>query len=276
MIKTDFLLNDNTYIPSIGFGTWQIPDGADAYESTLIALKAGYRHIDTAYVYRNEKSVGRAIKDSGIDRKDLYITTKLSANVKDSTQVVSFFEESLANLGLEYIDLYLIHNARPWTDRIENYDYFDENVAIWKEMEKLLETGKLRSIGVSNFFVKDLENLLSRTTIVPVLNQIKYHPGYLLQDTIDYCEQHNILVEAYSPFGTGKIFNSEILAEIAKETGKNIAQVSLRWCLQKGALPLPKSVTEDRIIANLDVLDFHLTDEQMHRLDEHPEFPSKV
>ncbi len=275
MIKTDFLLNNNTYIPSLGFGTWQIPEGADAYESTLAALKAGYRHIDTAYVYHNEKSVGRAIKDSNINRDDLYITTKLSANVKDASQVVAYFEKSLENLGLDYIDLYLIHNARPWQDRIEDYDYFEENVAVWKEMEKLLETGKLRSIGVSNFFVKDLENLLKHTTVVPVLNQIKYHPGYLLEDTIEFCEQHNILVEAYSPFGTGKIFDSEILKEIAEETNKTIAQVSLRWVLQKGALPLPKSVTPERIVANLDVFDFKLNDDQMKRLDNHPEFPAK-
>ncbi len=272
MIKTDYLLNDHTYIPSIGFGTWQIPDGDQAYASTLAALKAGYRHIDTAYVYRNEQSVGQAIKDSGIDRRDLYITTKLSANIKDPEAVVPYFEKSLKNLGLEYIDLYLIHNARPWSDRIENYDYFQENVAVWKQMEELLKTGKCRSIGVSNFYVKDLENLLKHTEVVPVLNQIKYHPGYVLQDTIDYCQQHNILIEAYSPFGTGKIFDSEILKTIAQEVNKSIAQVSMRWLLQKGALPLPKSVTPERIVSNLDVFDFHLTENQMELLDQHPEF----
>lgn len=267
MIKTDYKLNNNILIPSIGFGTWQIPDGEEAYNSTLWALDNGYRHIDTAYVYRNEKSVGQAIKDSGIDRSDIFVTTKLSANIKDASQVREYAQKSLDNLGLDYVDLYLIHNARPWSGGIEGHDYFEENVAIWKVMEELYDEGKTRSIGVSNFLVKDLENLLENTIVIPVLNQIKFHPGYLQEDIVEFCQSHQILVEAYSPFKTGKIFGNSSIAELASKYGKTEAQIIMRWILQLGHLPLPKSVHQERIISNLDVLDFKLSDEDMKRMN---------
>lgn len=267
MIKTDYKLNNNILIPSIGFGTWQIPDGEEAYNSTLWALENGYRHIDTAYVYRNEKSVGQAIKDSGIDRSDIFVTTKLSANIKDASQVREYAQKSLDNLGLDYVDLYLIHNARPWSGGIEGHDYFEENVAIWKVMEELYDEGKTRSIGVSNFLVKDLENLLENTIVIPVLNQIKFHPGYLQEDIVEFCQSHQILVEAYSPFKTGKIFGNSSIAELASKYDKTEAQIIMRWILQLGHLPLPKSVHQERIISNLDVLDFKLSDEDMKRMN---------
>ncbi len=263
MIKTDYKLNNNILIPSIGFGTWQIPDGDDAYNSTLWALENGYRHIDTAYVYRNEKSVGQAIKDYGLDRSDVFVTTKLSANIKDSTLVREYALKSLDNLGLDYVDCYLIHNARPWSDGIEGHDYFEENVAVYKVMEELYDEGKVRSIGVSNFLVKDLENLLEYSMVIPVLNQIKFHPGYLQEDIVEFCENHQILVEAYSPFATGKIFGHEDIMKLAQKHNKTEAQIILRWILQLGHLPLPKSVTKERIISNLDVFDFNLDDEDM-------------
>lgn len=268
MIKTDYKLNNNILIPSIGFGTWQIPDGDEAYQSTLWALEAGYRHIDTAYVYRNEKSVGQAIKDSGIARENIFVTTKLSANIKNADEVRPYFEESLQNLGLDYVDLYLIHNARPWNDAKEGYDYFEENVAIYEIMEQLYEEGKIRSIGVSNFLVKDLENLLENTIVIPVLNQIKFHPGYLQEDVVEFCQSHQILVEAYSPFQTGKIFGNEIIAGLARKYQKTEAQLILRWILQLGHLPLPKSVTQERIISNLDVLDFKISEEDMKQINK--------
>lgn len=267
MIKTDYKLNNNILIPSIGFGTWQIPDGEEAYQSTLWALENGYRHIDTAYVYRNEKSVGQAIKESGIDRSDIFVTTKLSANIKDHTQVREYAEKSLENLGLDYVDLYLIHNARPWSGGIEGHDYFEENVAVWKVMEELYEEGKTRSIGVSNFLVKDLENLLEYTVVIPVLNQIKFHPGYLQEEVVEFCQNHQILVEAYSPFATGRIFGNETILKLAEKYGKSEAQVIMRWILQLGHLPLPKSVHEDRIISNSDVFDFKLTEEEMNTMN---------
>lgn len=268
MIKTDYKLNNNILIPSIGFGTWQIPDGDEAYQSTLWALENGYRHIDTAYVYRNEKSVGKAIVDSGIDRADIFVTTKLSANIKNADEVRPYFEESLQNLGLDYVDLYLIHNARPWNDAKEGHDYFEENVAIYEVMQELYEEGKIRSIGVSNFLVKDLENLLENTIVIPVLNQIKFHPGYLQEDVVEFCQSHQILIEAYSPFQTGQIFGNEVIAGLARKYQKTEAQLILRWILQLGHLPLPKSVTQERIISNLDVFDFKISEEDMKQINK--------
>lgn len=268
MIKTDYKLNNNILIPSIGFGTWQIPDGEDSYNSTLWALENGYRHIDTAYVYRNEKSVGQAIADSQIDRTDIFVTTKLSSQIKDPELVREYALKSLENLGLDYVDCYLIHNARPWRDAIEGYDYFEENVAIYKVMEDLYEEGLLRSIGVSNFNVRDLENLLENSIVIPVLNQIKFHPGYLQEEIVEFCQNHQILVEAYSPFATGRIFGQEDIAYLAHQYKKTEAQIILRWILQLGHLPLPKSVTKERILSNLDVFDFNLSDRAMQVLND--------
>lgn len=269
-ICKNYVLNNGVNVSSIGFGTWQIPDGEQTYNSVRWALEHGYRHIDTAYTYGNEKSVGQAVKDSGIDRNEIFITTKLSANIKDPSAVRSYFMESLENLQIDYVDMYLIHNARPWRDRKEDYDYFDENVAIWKEFEKLYEEGLTRSIGVSNFNERDLENLLARTMVIPVMNQIKFHPGYLQTSVTEFCNGHNILVEAYSPFATGKIFGSPILKEISERVGRSEAQVIMAWVLQQGYLPLPKSTHEHRIIENFDVFEFTLSEEDMLKLTNHP------
>ena len=268
MIVKSFELHNHVVIPSVGFGTWQITEGEEAYNSTLWALEAGYRHIDTAYVYRNEKSVGQAIKDFGLAREEVFVTTKLSANIKDASLVREYAEKSLANLGLDYVDCYLIHNARPWNDRIEGYDYFKENVEVYKVMEELYDEGKVRSIGVSNFLVKDLENLMENTIVIPVLNQIKFHPGYLQKDVVEFCQNHQILVEAYSPFATGDIFGNEIIKKLAEKYGKSEAQIILNWILQLGHLPLPKSVTKERIISNLEVFDFELSEEDMKVMNQ--------
>lgn len=270
-IQRYYVLNNNVVVDSIGFGTWQIPDGQQTYDSVRWALEHGYRHIDTAYVYRNEKSVGQAIRDSGIDRKEIFVTTKLSANIKDPSLVEKYFEKSLNNLGMDYVDMYLIHNARPWSDAIPNYDYFDENVAVWQEMEKIYDSGRARSIGVSNFNEKDLENLLARTMTIPVMNQIKYHPGHLQISVTEFCDNHNILVEAYSPFATGKIFGSPEIKAIAEKHGRTEAQIIMAWILRKGYLPLPKSTHEERIKSNREVFDIKLSDEDMDILTQHPE-----
>lgn len=263
----NYTLNNETQIQEIGFGTWQIPNGQEAYNSVKWALEAGYRHIDTAYVYGNEESVGKAIKDSGIPREEIFVTTKLSAQVKDASEVRKYFEESLTNLGLDYVDCYLIHNARPWKDAKEGYDYFKENVAVWAEMEKIYDEGLTRSIGVSNFLVKDLENLLEHSIVIPVMNQIKYHPGYTQDDVVEFCKNHQILVEAYSPFATGKLFDNPVLVSIANKYKKTQAQVIVKWVLQQGHLPLPKSVTKERIESNIQDLDFELDEQDVQLLN---------
>lgn len=269
-IQKQYLLNNDVLIPSVGFGTWKIQEGQEAYDSVKAALEIGYRHIDTAYVYGNEKSVGQAIKDSGIPREEIFVTTKFPSAIKDDidTKVREYFFRSLESLGLEYVDLYLIHNARPWQDAIPNYDYFDENVAIWKEMEKLYEEGYIRAIGVSNFHERDLENLLARTIVIPVINQIRFHPGHTQIAVTEFCDDHNILIEAYSPFATGKAFDSELLVELAQKYEATQAQVIMAWILGQGYLPLPKSVTYERIKENFDVFELKLSVTDMERLTD--------
>lgn len=269
-IQRHYVLNNGVVVPSIGFGTWQIPDGEKTYQSVKWALELGYRHIDTAYVYRNEVSVGKAIKDSGIPRDEIFVTTKLPSHIKDASKVRDYFFRSLKNLDLDYVDLYLIHNARPWQDAIPNYDYQDENVAVWKEMEQLYEEKLIRSIGVSNFHERDLENLLARTMVIPVINQIKYHPGHTQIAVTEFSDNHHILVEAYSPFATGKMFGSPLLVELAEKYQATQAQIIMSWVLGYGYLPLPKSVTYERIKENLDVFDLKLSKEDMARLTDAP------
>ena len=268
-IRKHYLLNNGVVVPSVGFGTWQIPNGQEAYQSVMWALNHGYRHIDTAFVYGNESSVGQAIIDSKIDRKEIFVTTKLSANIKDASLVREAFFESLKNLQMDYVDMYLIHNARPWKNSRVDYEYFDENVAVYKELEKLYEEGYVRSIGVSNFNERDLENILARTIVIPVMNQIKFYPGFTQISITEFCDNHNILVEAYSPFATGRIFESSLLEELASKYQKSKAQVIMAWILQQGYLPLPKSVTEARIIENFDVYDVVLEDVDMVKLTNH-------
>lgn len=262
-MKHYYTLNNGVKIPAIGFGTWQIPDGPEAYNATLAALKAGYRHIDTAMVYGNEKSVGRAIKDSGINREEIFVTTKLSAMIKGYDEALAEFEKSLANLGLDYIDLYLIHNVKPWGVESDGYEYMDANIASWKAFEKLYEEGKLRSIGVSNFLPGHLEILIENAKIKPMVNQIRLHPEHIPTENIRFCRKNDILIEAYSPFATGKIFGGKKYAEIAEKYGKTVAQVLVRWSYQNGFLPLPKSVNEQRIKENHDIFDFELSQEDM-------------
>ncbi|NLD25995.1 MAG: aldo/keto reductase [Acholeplasmataceae bacterium] len=258
-----FTLANGVEIPVIGFGTWQIPDGGIAYNSVLEALKAGYRHIDTAMVYGNEKSVGRAIKDSGVKREDIFVTTKLSANIKGYEEALAEFEKSMHNLQLDYLDLYLIHNVKPWSVASDGYEYMEKNIASWKAFEKLYKEGKIRAIGVSNFLPGHLEILIKNTEIAPMVNQIRLNPQVIPTDNIKYCRENNILIEAYSPFATGRIFSDDKYEAIAAKYNKSVAQLLVRWSLQYGFLPLPKSVTATRIKENLDVFDFEITPEDM-------------
>lgn len=258
-----FTLRNGVKIHAVGFGTWQIPDGDEAYQSTLEALKTGYRHIDTAMAYRNEKSVGKAIKDSKIPREEIFVTTKLPAQIKGYEEAKNAFYESLENLGLEYIDLYLIHAPKPWGVDKDAMEFMPENIASWKAFEELYEAGKIKSIGVSNFTPEHLSVLMKETNIVPHANQILVHPHHIPSENIAFCKANHILVEAYSPLATGRIFTDEKIAAIAKKYEKSIAQVCIRWSYQLGLLPLPKSVTPSRIKENFEIFDFELSAEDM-------------
>lgn len=259
-----FVLGNGVRIPKIGFGTWQIKNGEDAYIATLNALKIGYRHIDTAYAYGNEESIARAIKDSKIKREELFITTKLPANIKNYEETLEYFNRSIKALGLDYIDLYLIHAPWPWTD-VGN-DYSAGNVAAWKAMIKLYEEKKIRAIGVSNFNEREIVNLIENTSFKPLVNQIRFFIGNTQEEITSYCQRNNILVEAYSPLATGEIVENENLKSFAQKYGVTIPQICIRYCLQKQTLPLPKASSFGHIKENFD-LDFIIEKNDMDYLD---------
>ena len=265
MIKNEFFtLNNGVKIPSIGFGTWQVAEGEEGYNSCLWALKSGYRHIDTAFVYGNEPSVARAIADSGISRPDIFITTKLPADIKTYDGAKEYFEKSLKNLDTDYIDLYLIHAPWPWSD--VGSDHTEGNIAAWSAMIDLYNDGRVRAIGVSNFHVKDIKAIVDATGFVPAVNQIRYFIGNTQNEIAEYCQANNILVEAYSPLATGALVEHSDLTKLAEKYGVSIPQLCIRFCVENGTLPLPKSVNEARIKANLEI-DFEISKEDMEYLN---------
>ena len=265
MKTTDFFkLSNGVSVPAIGFGTWQIPPGDITYNSVKEALKAGYRHIDTAQAYGNEASVGQAIRDSGIDRSEIFVTSKLPAEIKSYFRAGRHAEFTMKKIGLDYIDLYLIHAPWPWTEI--GADYTKENIEVWKAMEEFYESGKTRSIGISNFNVKDIDAILENCRIKPMVNQIKLHIGHPQEEIVSHCVKNDIIVEGYSPLSTGKLLKNGEVAKIAGKYGSSVAQLSIRYVLEKGALPLPKSTHPEYIRQNLDV-DFEISTEDMQHLD---------
>ena len=263
-LTDSFTLADGATIPKIGFGTWQIPDGDAAYDAVSAALEAGYRHIDTARAYGNEASVGRAIESSGIPREEIYLTTKLPAEVKTSEGAGESFEKSIAALGMDYVDLYLIHAPWPWDDH--GSEHHAGNAAAWSAMEEIHEAGRARAIGVSNFEFEDIESLVATAKIRPLVNQIRFFIGNTQDELTDYCQTNGILVEGYSPLATGAILDNEEVARIAEGYGRTVAQICIRYVLQNGVLPLPKTTTPSRMVENADV-DFEISEEDMDTLD---------
>ena len=271
-MKREITLYNGVKVPTIALGTWQIPDGKDCYDSVMYALKAGYRHIDTAAAYGNERSVGQAIKDSKIDRKEVFITTKLPAEIKDYEMAKKYFNDSLANLGVDYIDLYLIHAPWPWNEI--GKDCRKENIEIWKAFIEFYNQKKVRAIGVSNFHPFEIDYLVEATNFVPMANQILFFIGNRQQETYDYCMKHNIAIEAYSPLATGRILGNELLQKLADKYNCSVAKICLAYCLQKGTIILPKSTHQERIEANFNV-DIILSKEDMDYLDSLDELTYK-
>lgn len=265
MSLTDtYTLNNGVEIPIVGFGTWQTPNGNIAQSSVVEALDAGYRHIDTAAAYGNQESVGRGIRKSGVPRDEIFVTTKLWNKDHGYQAAKQAIDRSLMELGLDYLDLYLIHWPNPEMFR----DHWQEmNADSWRAMEEAVAAGKIRAIGVSNFRPKHLDALLETATIKPTVNQIFLNPSDMQPEVTAYNDAHDILNEAYSPLGTGKIFKIDELQAIADKYGKTVAQVVLRWSLQYSFLPLPKSVHEDRIKENAQLFDFELTAADMTLID---------
>jgi diketogulonate reductase-like aldo/keto reductase len=258
-----YQLNNGVQIPVVGFGTWQTPGGEVAVSSVKEAIKAGYRHIDTAAFYGNEESVGQAIKESGIDRKDLFITTKLWNSDHGYEAALKACAASLERLRLDYLDLYLIH----WPNPIRFRDQFESvNAETWKALEKIYKDGKARAIGISNYMPHHIEATLKNAEIIPAVNQIRLYPGFIQEETARCCKEKGILVQAYSPLGTGAMLEVKELQELAEKYHKTVAQICLRWSLQMGFLPLPKSVTPARIKENADVFDFELSEKDVQNL----------
>ena len=250
-----FTLSNGVEIPCVGFGTFQTPDGEECINAVSDALNAGYRHIDTAMIYRNELGVGEAIKQSDIPREELFITTKLWNGDRGYERTLEAFDESMERLGLDYLDLYLIH----WPNPLEFRDCWQEkNAGSWKAFEELYNDKRIRSIGISNFLPHHINELMKTATIAPMVNQIRLCPGDTQDETVDFCRSMNILLQAYSPFGTGLIFDVPEMKALADKYNKSIAQICVRWCLQRDYLPLPKSVKTDRIKENADVFGFEL------------------
>lgn len=258
-----FVLKNGVKVPEIGFGTWQIPN-EEAFDSVTMALKNGYTHIDTAFGYQNEENVGKAVREFDIAREDVFVTSKLEASIKDYDGTIKQFNETMDNLGLDYLDLYLIHAPRPWGEK--GTDHTEGNIQAWKAMETLYNDGKIRSIGVSNFSISDIQAIIDNCDIVPMVNQIPFYIGRDQKDLIAFCNEHSILVEAYSPLATGDLLNSPELKAIADNYDRTPAQICIKYCLQKGTLPLPKSTHESRIIENAQ-MDFEIDEADMKKLD---------
>lgn len=259
-MKHNYTLNNGVSIPSVGFGTWQTPDGQTAIDAVKHAIECGYRHIDGAAVYGNETSVGKGIRQSGINRPELFVTSKVWNTERGYDTTLRAFDKTLSDLGLDYLDLYLIH----WPASSGRFNDWNEiNATTWKAMERLYAEGRVKAIGVSNFLPHHLEALMDGASVMPAVNQIEFHPGFMQTACVDFCQKNNILVEAWSPLGTGRMLGNETLGSIAAKYGKSVAQLCIRWVLQHGILPLPKSVTPHRIEENLNVWDFSISDSDM-------------
>ena len=262
-----FTMANGVQIPKLGFGTWQTPNDV-ATDVVQTALRLGYTHIDTASAYENESGVGLGVRSFDIPREDVFITSKVPAEVKSYQEAVRLIERSLNLLALGPIDLMLIHAPKPWSEMFTagTPRYFDENIEVWTALEEAYHRGDLRAIGVSNFQIDDIENLTSHCTEEPVANQIHFRIGKTQDELVAYCMAHNILIEAYSPMGTGDLLHNAEIAAVAARYGKSVAQVCIRYTLQKGTLPLPKSVHEEYIEQNTQI-DFEISDEDMALLD---------
>lgn len=261
-------LNDGNKIPSIGFGTYKATE-QEGIESVKQALQNGYRLLDGAAKYENEEAVGIGIKESGIAREEIFVTTKVWRENLGYEQTKKAVKTSLKKLQLDYIDLYLIH----WPANFKNFgnDWKNVNAETWRAMEELQKEGKLKSIGVSNFWIEHLDALLETAKITPAINQIEFHPGYWQAELKNYCDSKNIIIEAWSPLARGRVFTNELLREIAEKHQKSISQICLRWCVQHGVIPIPKSTTLERIKDNIDVFNFELTTEEMEQINQIPE-----
>ncbi|MCX5434904.1 MULTISPECIES: aldo/keto reductase [unclassified Streptomyces] len=278
ILDETYTLSNSVEIPKLGLGTWFIDD-AQAAEAVRAAVEIGYRNIDTAQAYGNERGVGEGVRTAGVPRDKLFVSTKLAAEIKDHDQAVDAIDGSLEKLGIEYIDLMLIHSPQPWND-FRGGDYAEGNREAWRALEEAHQAGKIRSIGVSNFQQQDLENVLQGATVVPHVNQLLVHAGNTPWELLDYCEGKQILVEAYSPIAHGAILQNAEVQAMAVKYGVSVPQLCIRYTLQLGTVSLPKTANPEHMRSNAEV-DFKISGDDMDALrslrnvdyGEHSMFP---
>jgi len=264
ILEENYTLSNGVEIPKLGLGTWMI-DNDEVAEVVKDALEIGYRHIDTAQAYQNESGVGDGIKESDIAREDIFVTTKIAAELKSYDEAAASIDESLKKMGLEYIDLIIIHSPKPWAEFHGEDHYLEGNKEVWKALEEAYQAGKVKAIGLSNFEKVDVENILESCNVKPMVNQVLAHISNTPHDLIQYSEDNDILVEAYSPMGHGELFKNEKVKEMAEKYDVSIPQLCIRYGLQLGLLPLPKSGNPEHIKSNAEV-DFSISEEDMEFL----------
>ena len=260
----NFILQNGNFVPALAYGTWLIKN-EKAADCVIMALNAGYRHIDTAQAYENEKGVGEGIRQSGLRREEIYVTTKVQAEFKNYKKAKKSIDESLEKLGLDYIDLILIHCPQPWMLFRGKRRFFKENIEVWKALEDAYKEGKVKAIGVSNFLVDDLENIINNCEIKPMVNQILCHIGNTPMDVIKYCQEHNIVVESYSPIAHGAALKDKTIEKMANKYGVSIAQLCIKYTLQLDTISIPKASSKEHIEDNAK-LDFEISKEDMIEL----------
>ena len=261
ILQETYTLANGVRIPKLGLGTWLIPD-TEVAAAVKSAIGLGYRHIDTAQAYGNERGTGEGVRASGLMREEIFVTTKVAAENKSYESAAASIDESLRKLGMDYADLIIIHCPQPWAEFRGPKRYFKENKEVWKALEDAYEAGKVRAIGVSNFLIDDLQNILEDCSIKPMVNQILLHVGETPRDLLSFCKEQNILVEAYSPIAHGAALKSEAIGEVARKYGVTIPQLCIQYTLQLDAVSLPKSSNPEHIRSNVQ-LDFTISDEDM-------------
>ena len=260
MKKEYTVLSNGVKMPNLAFGTFKVNEGDDV-QIILDAINVGYRHFDTAAFYNTEEALGKAIKKSGIPREEFFITTKVWKTSMGYEGAKKSFEESLEKLDMDYVDLLLIHWPRPDAES----DWKKLDIETWKAFEKIYKEGKTKAIGVSNFLNNHMQNILDNCEVVPMVNQIEFHPGYIQKDVVDFDKKHGIVVEAWSPLGRERVFKDKLLNKLAEKYGKSVAQICLAFALQMDVVPLPKSSSVERMKQNMDI-DFELEKEDFEKI----------
>lgn len=275
VLQETYMLNNGVEVPKLGLGTWFIEDSKVA-DAVKAAVEIGYRHIDTAQAYENERGVGEGVRSCGLKREELFVTSKLAAEAKTYEEAKAAIEGSLKKMGLDYLDLLLIHSPEPWND-FRGGDYSEGNKEAWRAMEDAYKEGKLKAIGVSNFQIKDIENILASCTVKPMVNQLLVHISNTPEELMDYCRKQEILIEAYSPVAHGEMLKNEEIRKMAETYGVSVPQLCIRYDLQLGALPLPKTADPEHMKENAKV-DFKISDgdmeilKRMQRIKDYGEF----